>query len=277
MRIPVICVVISSLAMISLRTGNTGRIHAQQCGPCPEECGGGASCPLGFGTDWDPCSWPGGCPQGQVASGTCCCDISPILIDMEGDGFALTGPRDGVSFSVAPSIDGSRRLYRMSWTAPEVDDSWLALDRNGNRVIDDLTELFGNVTSQPPGQSWNGFRALAVFDEPEHGGRKDGRIDSRDAIYPRLVVWRDYNHNGYSERFEMRSLPAAGIEGIDLDYKESRRTDDHGNQFRYRAKIYATHGSGIGRWAWDVFLRLDNPVRTTGTAVPKLTSLSQAK
>lgn len=35
--------------------------------------------------------------------------------------------------------------------------------------------------------------------------------------------------------------------------RESKRTDQHGNQFRYRANKNA-QGQQMGRWAWDVFL-----------------------
>jgi len=38
------------------------------------------------------------------------------------------------------------------------------------------------------------------------------------------------------------------------DYKTSRRTDQYGNGFRYRAKVKVTHDAQLGRWAWDVFL-----------------------
>jgi hypothetical protein len=37
-----------------------------------------------------------------------------------------------------------------------------------------------------------------------------------------------------------------------LDFKESKRVDQYGNEFKYRAKI--RDGGSAGRWAWDVFL-----------------------
>jgi hypothetical protein len=50
------------------------------------------------------------------------------------------------------------------------------------------------------------------------------------------------------------TLPEVGLKTLQLDYKESRRTDQDGNHFRYRAKVKDTHDAQLGRWAWDVFL-----------------------
>jgi hypothetical protein len=95
---------------------------------------------------------------------------------------------------------------------------------------------------------------LAEFDDRDNGGNEDGIIDTRDAIFSSLRLWQDINHNCLSDNNELSTLASVGLVAIDLDYKISSYTDQYGNEFRYRSKVYDLQRSQISRWAFDVFL-----------------------
>lgn len=186
---------------------------------------------------------------------SCACSgggfMSPIVIDVDHSGFSMTDATGGVVFDMLN--DGVP--LAISWTAAGSTNALLVLDRNGNGTVDSGEELFGDITPQPASSAPNGFLALAEYDKYARGGDLNGRIDRHDSIFAQLRLWQDVNHNGISEPFELKPV-ANSLRAIDLDYRESRRIDPHGNQFRYRAKVYDVRGAHAGRWAWDVFLNV---------------------
>lgn len=212
------------------------------CPPCPGDSGY---------TDWNyEMCWVG---ETHWSCTACTCiHNSPIIVDVLGNGFALTGVTGGVTFNF--NGEGAEHI---GWTAASSDDAFLVLDQNSNGTIDDGSELFGNRTPQPEppaGTERNGFLALAEYDKPSNGGNGNGKIDPTDAIFPSLRLWQDTNHNGISEPAELHTLASIGLHTLELDYKMSKNVDEFGNAFRYRAKVKDVRGQQIGRWAWDVYL-----------------------
>lgn len=93
----------------------------------------------------------------------------PLVINYNGTSAQLTDTK----FSFDLDSDGNAE--KISFTG--AGSGFLALDKNGNGIIDNGSELFGT-------QSGNGFADLSAYDI-------DGNnwIDESDAIYSKLQVW----------------------------------------------------------------------------------------
>jgi hypothetical protein len=114
----------------------------------------------------------------------------------------------------------------------------------------------------------NGFEALAEFDD-----NHDGRITECDAVWSRLVLWRDANRDGISQPEELQSLTAAGVVAIDLGYETLERCDPRGNCERERATFWWRDASGTLRPGAVVDVHL--PARSSAASCSGQASISR--
>jgi len=173
---------------------------------------------------------------------------SPIVLSLEDGRFDLSSAEDPVLFDLLGT--GDPALF--SWTERGSDEAFLVLDRDGDGRIEGGRELFGDQSPQVPSAEPNGFRALAVFDDPMNGGNGDGWIDARDPIYEHLQLWNDANHDGVSQASELVDLEQGGVEALAVEYRTVGRRDPNGNLLRYQARVIRSVGAGAPV-AWDVF------------------------
>jgi len=159
-------------------------------------------------------------------------NLDPLVLDLSGDGFKPTSLDKGVHFD----LDGNGFAERINWI--QGDDALLVLDKNGDGVINDGNELFGDRYRLANGKLARfGFEALM-----EQDTNGDKVIDDKDANYSRLQVWQDANQNGISEKEELRSLSQAGIAAIQLNYQKSQLGGHEEVIFGNSAKFIKANG-----------------------------------
>jgi hypothetical protein len=238
---------------------NLGNTFGQTNVVSPPKSGGG--CEIG----------PLDCPEGyELKPMACACvTLSPIVIDTAGDGYALTSAANGVVFD----LDANGILSeQIAWTRPDSDDAWLVYDRNGNGRIDSAAELFGSRTpAYNDGTdriAENGFDALLLAEGPSYGtSLADGVIDARDAVFSKLRLWFDRDHNGVSDPSELVPLRDVGLIAIETQYRKLPFRDRHGNKFSLmgHAIFRGAKGRLDKRRIFDVFLTVAGPSLLTAT------------
>jgi len=149
----------------------------------------------------------------------------PLLIDLDGDGIETTSTANGVYFD--HGVDGFKELS--AWVGE--DDGILVHDKNGNGVIDDGSELFGdNYIKQDGTKAESGFDALKDFDT-----NGDGKLDSLDENFGAIKILKGDG--------SLLSLEEAGIASINLTHKNKNQTDENGNKRKTEGTYTKTDGT----------------------------------
>ena len=137
----------------------------------------------------------------------------PLILDLDGDGIETIAHNklNGALFD--NDADGLKTAT--GWVSPH--DGLLVFDRNGDGIINDGTEVFGDNTSLKNGEkAKHGFDALADLDTD-----KNGKIDANDEDFSKLKVWRDLNQDGKSQENELFTLEEIGIKSLNVNYKDT--------------------------------------------------------
>lgn len=112
---------------------------------------------------------------------------------------------------------------------------YLALDSNGNGLIDDGSELFGTA-------SGDGFMDLSKYDEDGNGW-----IDENDSIFNSLKIWT-MDENGNSELYNLKEkgVGALYLGRVSTNYMENNPLTNQTNAAIRNTGIFLYENGGVG-------------------------------
>jgi Ca2+-binding RTX toxin-like protein len=161
---------------------------------------------------------------------------SPIVIDINNNGVVDTlSVADGIHFD----IDNNGIAESTGWIAE--GDAFLVRDNNGDSVITNGSELFGNHSILSDGSyADNGYEALQEFDS-----NGDGIVDSSEADAADIEIWQDLNGDGQSQESELLSFSEAGLASISTLYEDTNIDDGYGNTIEQTSQATTIDGHNI--------------------------------
>ncbi|XXQ68217.1 calcium-binding protein [Neisseriaceae bacterium B1] len=159
----------------------------------------------------------------------------PLILDLNNNGIQALATNGFAGALFDHDNDGIRTAA--GWVNAE--DGLLVRDVNGNGIIDNGSELFGDNTTLADGsKAAHGFVALAQLDS-----NSDGKVDALDSAFNELKVWIDANSDGISQASELRTLMDLDIQSLDVAYKDVNQNLGNGNAIRQLGSYTKTDGS----------------------------------
>ncbi|WP_298936857.1 calcium-binding protein [uncultured Ruegeria sp.] len=162
--------------------------------------------------------------------------LSPLVLDLDGDGVELTTFNADTTTSFF-DLYGDGFARQTAWVG--ADDGLLAIDANQNGKIDDINELFGS-------DSVDGFALLS-----EHDSNGDSIINQHDTDWGDLVVWKDANGDAVTQSGELHTMASLNIASIDLAGVAASTQTIGGNPISHTSTFSydnGTTGSIVDAW-----------------------------
>jgi Ca2+-binding RTX toxin-like protein len=159
----------------------------------------------------------------------------PLVLDLDGDGIETIAANQFEGAMFDHDNDGIRTAT--GWI--KSDDGILVIDRNGDGIINNGSELFGDSTKLKNGDlASNGYAALSEFDT-----NGDGKVDANDKNFSQLRVWRDLNQDGISQADELFTLEQVGVKSLNLEHQNTNKSLGNGNSLAQTGTYETTDGS----------------------------------
>ena len=180
--------------------------------------------------------------------------FDPLVLDLDGNGYDLIGQENSQAYF---EFDSDGFAENAGWIGG--NDAFLVRDTNGNGIIDNITEMFGNRTT-------SGFTALAALDS-----NNDGVFNSADAAFATVRLWKDANSNAVTDAGELVSLASARIASISmcsiaLDPVSDPNAFVRGNQIVREGSFNRSDGT-TGRVGDAVVVVSETDTRWTGSII----------
>ena len=158
----------------------------------------------------------------------------PLALDLDGNGIRTVAANQFSGSLFDHNGDGIRTAS--GWVGKE--DGLLVYDRNGDGIINNGSELFGDATRlKNGGTAAHGFAALADLDD-----NGDGKIDAADKAFSSLRVWRDLNQDGISQEGELLTLEQAKVRSLSTSFRNTNRSLGDGNTLAQEGSYTTTDG-----------------------------------
>ena len=160
--------------------------------------------------------------------------VDPLALDLDGNGIRTVAANQFSGSLFDHDGDGIRTAS--GWVGKE--DGLLVYDRNGDGIINNGSELFGDATRlKNGGTAAHGFAALADLDD-----NGDGKIDAADKAFSSLRVWRDLNQDGISQEGELLTLEQAKVRSLSTSFRNTNRSLGDGNTLAQEGSYTTTDG-----------------------------------